>query len=124
MPIIKVWCLPKSSEEKLKDLFDSIIEGAVSVKELGLKGEEDNTVLFPPDMMSYGLGTEIIIEAKSRGFVPEKCSQATRDRFAEAMVTAVSKHFPKAKVECFADPYYVGTTCGFAASKSEEETVL
>ncbi len=119
MPVIKVWCLPKSTEEKLKALFDSIIEGAVSIKDLGFKGEEDNTVLFPVDMMSYGLGIDIIIEAGSQAFM--RCSQATRDRFAEAMVTAVSRHFPEAKVECFAYPYYVGTTCGFAASKPKED---
>lgn len=99
MPVIKVWCLPKSEEEKLNELHQSIVRAVASVEELGVKDEvevtglfdkpertdeirqrlaeqigkavkgqfpdtelKDITCLFPPDMMQYGLGTEIIIE--------------------------------------------------------------
>ena len=62
MPVIKVWCLPQMTEEQLNKLHKNIVQAVVGITELGLKDESDMTCLFPPDMMSYGLGEEIVIE--------------------------------------------------------------
>ncbi len=99
MLIIKVWCLPKESEEELRRLHQSIV-GAVleDVPELGLKTERDMTVLFPADMMEYGLGTEIVVEASG---LPSKFEPRVRDRLAEVLGRALKAQYPSAKVMCY-----------------------
>ncbi|MEK7201343.1 MAG: hypothetical protein AAB737_01785 [Patescibacteria group bacterium] len=119
MPVIKVWCLPPQSEEQLKALFDSIIAATVSVRGFNFKGMTDTTVLFPSDMMSFGIGTDICIEAGSQAFAPSKVGQEERNAFAQAMVGAVAKHFPKAKIECIAFSYNSGVDCGVAHYEPE-----
>lgn len=104
MPVIKVWCLPMSTERKLKQVFESIVEAVEGVPELGLKGKYSMTVLFPPDMMKYGLGTEIIIEVTGLFIKPER-NDEVRNRLAERLGMAVKEHFPKAMVECFVFPF-------------------
>ena len=104
MPIVKVWCLPADlTENQLRDIHKSIVAAAVSVKELGIIDEKSMTTLFPKDMMGYGLGTEIIIEVTSRQF--NEHGPKTRNHFAQALVEAVQKFFPKAMVECFILPF-------------------
>lgn len=61
-PVVKVWCLPKLSEKKLKDLFVGIVDGLKEVPSLGVKNEQDVLVLFPTDAMQYGVGSEIYVE--------------------------------------------------------------
>src|SRR4051812_21877302 len=100
MPVIKVWCLPKSSERKLNLVFKSIVKTVEGVPELGLKGKHSMTVLFPPDMMKFGLGTEIIIEVTGL-FKKKKRASKVRARLAEGLGRTLKKHFPKAMIECF-----------------------
>jgi MoaA/NifB/PqqE/SkfB family radical SAM enzyme len=45
MPLIKVWCLPKTGERKLKKVFEAIVKAVEEVIELGLKGQNSMTVL-------------------------------------------------------------------------------
>jgi hypothetical protein len=104
MPIIKVWCLPKSTELKLNKVFKDIIKVIESVPELGLKGQNSVTVLFPPDMMRFGLGTEIIIEVTGLFIKPERTPEV-RNRLAERLGKTLKEHFPKAMVECFVFPF-------------------
>lgn len=104
MPVIKVWCLPKSTEDKLKQVFSSIVGSIESIPELGLKGQRSMTVLFPTDMMEYGLGTDIIIEVTGLLEKPER-TEEVRNRLAECLGKSVKEHFPKAKVECFVFPF-------------------
>ncbi len=101
MPIIKIWCLPPNqTEEKLNKLHNSIVEAVTSIKELGLKDEKDLTNLFVPDLMQYGLGTEIIIEITGLFMKPER-TQEVRNRLAEAVGKAVKNLYPETeKVEC------------------------
>ena len=100
MPIIKVWCLPAyTGESSLQNLHKKIVDAVCSIKELNFQDEKDMTVLFPRDMMSYGLGTEIIVEVTGLFIKPER-TQEVRQRFAESLGQTVSKLYPKAKVEC------------------------
>lgn len=104
MPVIKVWCLPKSTERKLNQVFEGIVKAVESVPELGLKGKHSMTVLFPPDMMKFGLGTEIIIEVTGLFIKPERNNEV-RNRLAERLGKTLEEHFPKAMVECFVFPF-------------------
>ena len=104
MPVIKVWCLPKSTERKLNKVFGSIVKAVESVPELGLKGNKSMTVLFPPDMMKFGLGTEIIIEVTGLFKKPERTAEV-RNRLAEHLGKTLKEHFPDAMVECFVFPF-------------------
>jgi phenylpyruvate tautomerase PptA (4-oxalocrotonate tautomerase family) len=105
MPVIKVWCLPKSEEEKLNQLHQSIVQAVVSVEELGVKSEKDITCLFPTDMMEYGLGTEIIVEVTGLYEKPDRTDEV-RQRLAERIGQAVQEQFPGTKlIECFVYPF-------------------
>ena len=104
MPVIKVWCLPKSTERKLNQVFEGIVKAVEGVPELELKGKRSMTVLFPPDMMKFGLGTEIIIEVTGLFKKPERTAKVRR-RLAERLGKTLKEHFPKAIVECFVYPF-------------------
>lgn len=103
MPIIKVWCLPSGQkEDDLNRLHQAIVKAVTSVNELGLKDQNDMTCLFPPDLMKYGLGEEIIVEIGGLFQKPER-DQKVRYQLAENVGKAVSKLYPKAKTECFVE---------------------
>ncbi len=61
-PVIKIWCLPKSTEEELQNLHRQIVELVRGVRYTDVTSEEDLIVLFPSDLMSHGLGFEIFLE--------------------------------------------------------------
>ncbi len=92
MPVIKVWCLPEIDEPKLNALHKSIVRAVVSVEELGIKDENDMTCLFVPDMMKYGLGSEIVIEVTGLFAKPERTDEV-RQRLAERLGQAVKELF-------------------------------
>jgi hypothetical protein len=102
MPVIKVWCLAKQSERKLRTLHKAIVEA--SIIQLGLKDENDITVLFPADMMSYGLGREIVIEVGGLFEKPERTIQV-KQSLAYRLGSAVKKLYPAAKIECFVQSF-------------------
>ncbi len=120
MPVVRVSCLPGNlTEDNLRDIHRSIVAGAVSVPEVGVKDEKTMTVLFPPDMMQYGLGSEIIIEVISGAFGEKNLGDSVRKKFADAMVLAVKRLFPQAMVECFILAYT--RTDGFSHSSASED---
>lgn len=98
MPVIKVWCLPKSKEKKLNKLHKAIVDSVLSCSELKLKDEKDMTVLFPTDMMKYGLGTVIIVEVSL--FKKQERTIIVIQKLAKALGESVYQLFPDAKVEC------------------------
>ncbi len=100
MPIIKLWCLPPCTEEKLRKVFNDVVYAVTSVKELDLKSMNDMTVLFPPDMMAFGLGTSIVIEVTGLFEKPERTPEVL-SRLAENLGKTVNAHFYGAMVECF-----------------------
>ncbi|HCC05545.1 TPA: hypothetical protein DEP58_04595 [Patescibacteria group bacterium] len=101
MLVIKVWCLPRSTERKLRHVFESIIKAVEDVPELDLKGKDSMKVLFPLDIMEFGLGTETIIEGHlEKSDRTKKC----RNHLAERLGVALKKHLPKANAECWVSP--------------------
>ncbi|MBU2037409.1 hypothetical protein KJ866_04415 [Patescibacteria group bacterium] len=96
-----MWCLPASQDERTLNVLHQIIVRAVtSVKELGLRDENDMTCLFPPDLMSYGLGEEIIIEIGGLFTKPERTPEVCQS-LAASVGRAVKSLYSEAKVECF-----------------------
>ena len=123
MPVIKVWCLPSGqTEDDLNRLHQAIVKAVVSVKELGLKDQNDMTCLFPPDLMKYGLGEEIIVEIGGLFQKPER-TQEVRQQLAENVGKAVSELYPKAKTECFVATFDLsdGFWTSSESAPSEEE---
>lgn len=116
MPIIKIWCLPKLDEENLREIHQSVVNAVEKVEVLGLKGESSITTLFPTDMMSYGLGTEVIIEVCGLFVKPER-TPAVRNELARNLVESLHGFFPEAFVECFIQNF--DPAQGFWSSKSE-----
>jgi hypothetical protein len=57
------------------------------------------TCLFPPDLMKYGLGEEIIIEVTGLFDKPERTDEV-RQRLAKSLGENVHVLYPRAKVEC------------------------
>jgi len=116
MPIIKIWCLPEVDEPKLNELHQSIVRAVASVEELGVKDEKDITCLFPPDMMKYGLGSEIIVEVTGLFAKPERTDEI-RQRLAAQLGQVVKDLFSDAQlVECFVYPF--SPSQGFWTSRS------
>ena len=83
----------------MKMLHGKIVEAVVSIEELGLKDEKDMTVLFVPDMMQYGLGSEIIIEVML--FEKPERTQQILQKLAKNVGRCAKASLPSAKVECF-----------------------
>lgn len=102
MPVVQVWGLPSElTEEQLQQIHRSIVAEAVSMTEFLIKGEKDMTVLFPPDMMAYGLGSEVVIEVVTGMFMRLQLGDWYRQKFARGMVRAVKRVLPEPMVECF-----------------------
>ncbi|MEI6842938.1 MAG: DNA-directed RNA polymerase subunit alpha C-terminal domain-containing protein [bacterium] len=116
MPIIKVWCLPKLPEEKLREIFQAMISAVESIEALGLKAGNSVTVLFPTDMMSYGIGEEIIIEVSGL-FKKAERTFSVRNQLAYNLGTAIQEFFPDALIECFIQSFNMDQ--GFWSSRQE-----
>jgi hypothetical protein len=107
MPIIRVSCLPGNHTELyLRKLHKAIVAAVVSISELGLKGEEDMTTLLSPDMMQYGLGSDIIVEIFGLFEKPARTARV-RNRLAEVVGKVLKDLYPKARVECFVSPFRI-----------------
>lgn len=103
-PVIKVWCLPsRQTENDLNRLHRGIVAAVVAIPELGLKDENGMICLLPPDLMSYGLGNDIIVEI-TRLSLPGKPGRIgeVRQRLARVVGSKVKEFYPNAKVECSA----------------------
>ena len=106
MPVVKVWCLPADlTEDRLREIQRAIVVATVSVPDVGVKDEHSMVVLFPKDMMMYGLGTEIIIEIYGCVFEDKQLDTPVRNMLAGLMVSTLKQFFPSAMVECFILPY-------------------
>lgn len=104
MPVIKLWCLPRLTDPQLRQLYHDVVRAVVSVPELNLKSRDDMTVLFPPDMMKYGLGEEVIVEVTGL-FARRSRTNEVRERLANHLGRAVQEHVPGAKIEVFVFPF-------------------
>ncbi len=100
LPVIKVWCLPHGQDEaEYNQLHQKIVAAMVGIVELGLKSEADLCVLFPRDLMAYGLGAEIIVDI-SRLPNTLKVTSEIRMKVGAAVGEAVLSQYPRANVEC------------------------
>lgn len=104
MPVIIVYGIPrKTNQKKLRALCDDLRAATAAVKELALVADQVSC-FFPSDMMSAGLGEEIIIYVDSLLRKPERTPDV-RDALAAALVTTVRTFFSEtALIECFVHP--------------------
>lgn len=105
MPIIKVWCLPANeSEEKRQFLYRAILNAIMGIEQVRLKSEKDITCLFPPDLMAYGQGEEIIVEIGGL-FPSSERTPEVRQYLAAKVGGMVKELYPGSKVECFVSTF-------------------
>jgi hypothetical protein len=107
IPTVKTWCLPEDiNEEKLLVLHQGIVRVLKSFPQTGVKDEQDVLNLFPRDLMTYGLGTEIKIEITD---LPWGCGRQVRTWVAREIGIFVSKMFEGANIFCTAECINPGT---------------
>ena len=106
MLTIKISCLPESSEEELRALFTHIKDVVCSITELNIKDENGVMILFPSDMMQYGLGTSILIEVTR--FRTDSDFHKDREMLAKKLVSIVSSKYIAAQVFCYVYGHYNG----------------
>jgi hypothetical protein len=100
---VKVWCLPLDTpQEKLEKLHVEIVTAFMNESAFGVKDEMGLIVMFPKDLMSHGLGTDILIEVESQ---MNHQYEIAPGRVAEELVRIVGLEFPKAVVTCEVRPY-------------------
>jgi len=105
VPVIKVWCLPETSETKLNELYNEIVKALRTVEELGIKNSNGITCLFPTDMMKFGIGKEIIVEVTGLFDKPER-TEKVRQELAEKLGQVVAGSFPDIDlIEVFVYPF-------------------
>ena len=97
MLTIKIWCLPQMKEAKLRNVHLTLVSLATSMKELPCTNERDLLVLFPSDLMTYGLGTEILVEISGLE-KDERQDWLFREKVAEKFGQAILQLFPQARV--------------------------
>lgn len=115
MPVIEVWCLPvDQTEDDLRRLHQAIVQAVVGVPELHLRNQNDMTVLFPTDLMKYGLGEEIIVKIEM--FERPERSLKVKQSLAKNVGMAVKMLYPKAKVESGPVKTFRPETDGFWSS--------
>ncbi|MCX6798422.1 MAG: hypothetical protein NTX66_04415 [Candidatus Falkowbacteria bacterium] len=105
MPVLFVHGVSEEMTNKLEEYADTLINTvAHSVKELNLK-PSDVSCFFPKDLMSKGLGEEIIIFVDGLFIKPERTKEV-RDRLATAVVQTTYEYFMDANlIECFIRPF-------------------
>jgi len=102
MLTIKVWCLPKLSQKKLEKLLWDILEAirdTDGMTEAGHTGTGNVLVLFPKDMMKFGLGDEVLIETEGLNATETTTFARFRQELAKKLGQVVQKHVPKAQID-------------------------
>lgn len=97
---INFYCLPhpiKGEERKFQKLYKRLHEDTVSTAiyfgELGVNSEADMLNLFHPDLMSYGLGTEVKVVIENIPLAAEK----RRNNFLRDVMQVIKDIFPDAR---------------------------
>jgi hypothetical protein len=101
---IKVWCLQGDLAQKMyEDLHKKLVAAMVDIKHLNIRDENDLLVLFPKDLMQYGLGNELLIEF---GGSPQLEGQYDRwySVVGERLALTVKYLFPNARIFLKRDP--------------------
>ncbi len=104
MPVINVWCLPKTSELNARKVHLALVGSILSIKELEIEDERDITTNFFTADITYGFASEIGVSISGL-FKGPKRTEKVRQRLAEEVGTCVKKMYPMSKVECIVDPF-------------------
>ena len=122
MIVIKVWCLPDQKEEKLRKLYKEIVDVVIGMAGLlpKITDQNDMVVLYPSDLMKYGLGEEIIVEITGVG----DCGYA-RNRLARKIGITIHVLYPMSRIECFVNSFnpLMGTWSSFDSDISSHSDV-
>lgn len=118
MPALIIYGVPEDKSGILEELTDELINTvAHSVKELKLK-TSDVSCFYPKDLMSKGLGEEIIIFVDCLTDKPER-TEEVRNRLANAIVETTLRFFRDANlIECFIRPF--NPKQGFAGKRLDQ----
>lgn len=117
MPIITVSGVPHDiDQDKLNKLCFGIRATVVNMRVLGLTTNEV-TVFFPADLLSEGLGEEVIARVDGL-FLNQRRTKIIKQQLAEAIRDCIKEYFPDALVECFIHSF--DPEEGFATSEPIE----
>ena len=114
-PVIKVYLLPPWDEDQLQNCFHCLVEAVKSIPVLQVRSEDDVIVLMNQDRMTYGLGTEILIEVDVSKYLVT--IYETEDAIAKALVDVMQALLPDAHIQCKVHPF--DTSRGFWATGME-----
>jgi|AP95_1055475.scaffolds.fasta_scaffold17910_3 hypothetical protein len=104
---VKVWCLPRDSgEEALQKLFQDILQSLIDFGDIGVHDKDDAIIMFPADLMDWGLGIDIRMEVL--GLPDEQKLRLLQylNILAEKVGGVVSAHLPDATVDCIVTSPY------------------
>lgn len=121
MIIVTVSLLPPSPEDSLRELHKKIVQAATGIPDYEIKGEDDMIVRFVPDMMSYGLGTEIVIEILD--LLSSGRFNRMRNNMAQAIGEVISSTYPKARVICLVLTHDPTHGSWVSAAKQDQKVV-
>lgn len=97
IPTVKIWCLPWDiTQDQLLVLHNGIVKVMASISETGVDNERDMLNLFSPDLMTYGLGSEIKVELKDI----LQYNDIVRVKLPSHIGEFIVKMFPGAHVFC------------------------
>lgn len=104
MPALIIYGVPEDKSGMLEELTNNLVNAITSVDELKLK-TSDVSCFYPRDLMSKGLGEEILVFVDCLTDKPER-TEAVRNKLAKAIVDTVVRYFSDANlVECFIRPF-------------------
>ncbi len=113
MPILIVYGIPTETDKETLEIFsDLMCQRAADIADLRIKREQVS-IFFPQNLMTKGLGEEIIVFIDGLTEKPERTEKVKR-RLVLDLVDEVHQTFPKAAlVECIIRPYVMS---GFYSS--------
>lgn len=117
-PVITAYLLPGHwSEKDYNQYFKELLRAARSVPSLRVQSEQDFIVLFPKDLMVYGVGTEIVINVDVPAHFMLGDGQA--DEAVSAIFQVTQDLLPDAYIQCRLHKFDV--TCGYWATGMDDE---
>lgn len=105
MPILIVYGIPTETDKQTLEIFSELMrQRTADIEELGIK-KEQVSIFFPSDLMTQGLGEEIIVFIDGLTEKPER-TEKVKKKLVLNLVDEAHQSFPKATlVECIIRPY-------------------
>lgn len=116
MPILIVYGVPTETDKQTLEIFSELMrQRTADIEELGIK-KEQVSIFFPSDLMTQGLGEEIIVFIDGLTEKPER-TEKVKKKLVLNLVDEAHQSFPKATlVECIIRPY---TMSGFGKIEAD-----